>query len=160
MPMIRWVDLTLTIIQFTWSTIIWLSGERIYFLISFLFLWSLFLLLTWMKMYGVRVCVCLRFPPDGVYQLPPLLPTPHDPRKAEWQASGLAKWWNDDPIMGSDSKMRDIRRRLHPSLTATPSSCNTLPAAQMMIDSLEMDHRKHPLIFLCFIKNIYLQLYP
>lgn len=48
-------------------------------------------------------------------------PTPHGPRKAEWQGSGLAKWWNDDPIMRSDSKMRGIRQRLQPC-----SHCHTV----------------------------------
>lgn len=43
------------------SELIWLWAEIIHFLISFLFLRSLFLLLTWMKMYGEkeRVCVCV-----------------------------------------------------------------------------------------------------
>ena len=70
---------------------IWLSAERIYFLISFLFLWSLFLLLTWMKMYGARVCVCSVYSWWGLSahtHTPPSFPTRHDPRKAEWQGSG------------------------------------------------------------------------
>lgn len=140
---------------------VWLSGERIYFLISFLFLWSLFLLLTWMKMYGPSMCVCSVYSWWGLSVLPhPPLPMPRDPRKAEWQGSGWAKWWNDDHIMRSDSRMRGIIQRLHPSPTAMPFCCTALPAAPMMIDLHEMDHRKHPLIFQCFIKNIYLQLYP
>lgn len=79
-----------------------------------------FLLLTWMKMYGARVCVFSLLLMGPVSPPPPPLPH-HEPRQAEWQGSGLAKWWNDDPIMRSDSKMRGIRQRLHPSLTATPS---------------------------------------
>lgn len=109
-----------------------------------------------------RVCVCVQFTLDGgcLFSPHPPLPMPRDPRKAEWQGSGWAKWWNDDHIMRSDSRMRGIIQRLHPSPTAMPFCCTALPAAQMMIDLREMDHRKHPLIFQCFIKNIYLQLYP
>lgn len=88
MPMIRWVDLTLIIIQFTWSTIIWLSGERIYFLISFLFLWSLFLLLTWMKMYGVRVCVfgflLMGYISSPHFSLLPTIPARLNGRPLDW----------------------------------------------------------------------------
>lgn len=143
-----------------WANMTLRRGNPFSDLLSVLLI-SFFLLLTWMKTYGAEVCV--RLTPDEACLPPPpspFLPAPHDPCKAEWQGSGLAKWWNDDPIMRSDSKMRGIRRRLHHSLTATPSSRTRLPAAQMMIDSLEMDRRKHPLISQCFIKNIYLHLYP
>lgn len=102
----------------------WLSEKKMYFPIYSL-LWGclfffFFLLLTWMKMYGARVCVFSLLLMGPVSPPPPPLPH-HEPRQAEWQGSGLAKWWNDDPIMRSDSKMRGIRQRLHPSLTATPS---------------------------------------
>lgn len=38
---------------------VWKCIQRIRFLVSFLFLWSVSLLLTWMKMYGLRECVCV-----------------------------------------------------------------------------------------------------
>lgn len=122
----------------------------------FFFYWP-----EWRCMERVRACVCV-FSLLLMGAPPSPLPAPQDPRKAEWHASGLAKWWNDDPIMRSDSKMRGIRQRLQPPLADSPSSRSTLPAAQMMIDSAEMDHRKHPLIFSFSVlsKNIYLQLYP
>lgn len=154
-----WFYLSLKNTQFTWSTISQ-CGFQYRQSIS----WSLFCScdLSFIDLNeDVRSgeCVCSVYSWWGL-SAPPPLPTPHEPHMAEWQGSGWAKWWNDDPIMRSDSKMRGIRQRLHPPLTATPSSCATLPAAQMMIDLLEMDHRKHPLIFQRFIKNIYLQLYP
>lgn len=43
---------------------------------------------------GESACVCVQFTPDGApSNTPPprLLPTHQDPRKAEWQGSGLAK---------------------------------------------------------------------
>lgn len=104
--------------------------------------------------------VCVTVYHYGLWLPPPSSsssPAPKDPLKAEWQASRLAKWWNDDPIMRSDSKIRGIAQRLPPSLCV--SSYGTLPAVQIMIDWLWVDHRKHPLIFQCCIKNIYLHVH-
>ena len=69
------------------NELIWFSGEQIFFLISFLFLSSLFLLLTWMKMYEVRLCVCFLlmgfvypYPPPTV----PVIPARLNGRPLDW----------------------------------------------------------------------------
>lgn len=84
-----------------------------------------------MKMHGVRVSVCLLLM-GFLYPCTSHPHCPQSPHQAEWQTSGLAKWWNDDPIIRSDSKMRGIRQRLHTPLCLSLScslylfSCGTV----------------------------------
>lgn len=115
----------------------------------------LFLSLTWRCMEGESISSW------GGIRAPTL--TPHHPHKAEWQVSGLAKWWNDDPIMRSDSKMRGIRQWLGPSLTSTASPPYTYHAASCKDDdwsAWDGSQETHIDFFLCFIKNSYLGLHP
>lgn len=77
-PKIWWLDLTLIIIQFTWSTIIqsgFQGRESIFWspfcsCDLFFFYWPEWRCMECVSVC-VRVCVCLRFPPDGVCQHPP-----------------------------------------------------------------------------------------
>lgn len=60
------------------------------------------------------------------------------------------KWFRNERYQAKTAPL------LTPPLYSSPVS---LPAVRIMIDLLQMARRKHPLIFQCFIKNTYLQLY-
>lgn len=113
---------SIEITQFTWSTMSQYGSNLFPDLFSVLVISSSFIDLNedvWSDcvcVFGLLlmgpVCSPLLLLPLSLPLLP-MIPA----SKAEWQGSGLAKWWNDDPIMRSDSKMRGIRQRLHPFLS-------------------------------------------
>jgi len=134
------------------------TRRRIHFLISPLFSSSLLLFIDpnedILEGGGGGECVfallLMRphpYPPTPLLPAPPMIPS-----RLSGRGAGPPDWLSDEMmtlLWEAIPKWEVIRQRLHPPRTATPST-----PPQMMIDSLETDRRKHPLIF--FISKIFI----
>lgn len=74
---------------------------------------------------------------------------------AEWQVLGLAKCWNDDPIIWSDSEMRDIRQRFHPFPISTLSPASYCQMCRLWLICLRRIVGSRHWFFNVLSKNIF-----